>query len=130
MKKIIFVCALVCLFLTGCNTTADLTRGQGVSFVVEGKTYDQVWRAVYRFSNYQLKLSEVDRRSGTIKGKKLSTMWSQGELVGVFVSPSPKKAGAFIIEVQSEKLLVTNVFATDWTATFVNGIQLELEDTR
>lgn len=129
MKKIGLL-ALMCIFLVGCNTTADLARGQGTSFVVEGKTYDQVWKAVHKFSSYQLNLTVADKETGTIKGEKPSTMWSAGELVGVFVSASPVKPGAFVVEVQNKRVLATNITAADWTTTFISGIKLELEDTK
>ena len=129
MRKV-FLIAFLCVFLTACNTTADLARGQGTTFVVEGKTYDQVWRAVHKFSSYQLNLTIADKETGTIKGEKPSTMWSAGELVGVFVSPSPAKVGAFVVEVQNKRVLSTNIMAADWTTTFVSGIKLELEDTK
>lgn len=129
MRKILFT-TFICAALMACNTTADLSRGQGTSFVVEGKSYDQIWKAAHKFSSYQLALTMADKETGTIKGEKPSTMWSAGEVVGVFITKSPVKADAYIVEVQNKKVMSTNIMATDWTTTFINGIKLELDDVR
>ncbi len=125
-----FLIAILFAALAACNTTADLSRGQGTSFVVEGKSYDQIWKAAHKFSSYQLALTLADKETGTIKGEKPSTMWSAGEVVGVFITKSPIKADIYIVEVQNKKVLTTNIMATDWTTTFINGIKLELEDAK
>ncbi|MDX1950322.1 MAG: hypothetical protein SFT90_07495 [Rickettsiales bacterium] len=134
MKKLLL---LFVLGLSSCTSMNDLGSGRtGKSFVVDGYTYDQVWNsslaAVRQTTGDQsaeiekvLTISKEDRQSGQILASSGMSLFSYGEVVGVFISP-PKNAPSHKIEVESRAKLKTNVTSNNWEDEVIASIRQQL----
>jgi hypothetical protein len=127
MKTIIAMLAL--LTITGCATTDTLQPGKSGStkFTVQGKTYDQLWKASVKAMSSQLSIVEKSKESGVIKAEKGAGVSTWGEVVGVFISPANKQSDKYVVEVQSYKRHRLQVSGQDWTQTIVTAIETELD---
>lgn len=125
MKKMFFV--LLLLGLQGCATVDTLHQGNGQSFMITGKTYDEVWRAVVRSTSRSLTIVESDKSMGILKAEKAAGVATWGEVVGVFVSPARNGVKNYTIEVQSLKRASFQITGQNWEQTIITGIKAELE---
>lgn len=121
--------SLIALSLIGCATTDTLQAGKSDSakFTVEGKTYDQVWKASIKTVGSQLSIVQKSKENGIIKAEKGVGVTTWGEVVGVFISPANKPAEKYTVEVQSYKRSRIQLTGQDWTQTIVSGIENELD---
>lgn len=112
--------------LSGCNTIDSVQPGKGVSFQVQGKSYDQVWRASVAVTSRQLTLVEDSRQRGYIRAEAAAGMATWGEVVGVFITPTTPNAHSYNVEVVSLKRSAMQITGQDWTRTVITGIKAEL----
>lgn len=118
---------LVAILTTGCATINTLQPGAGgVAFTVQGKTYNEIWRAITLTASRQLTIVENNKSTGTLKAEKGVGLTTWGEVVGIFVRPTTSGAAEYTIEVQSFKRLRGQITGQDWTETMVSGIKAEL----
>jgi hypothetical protein len=127
-----------CLMLQACATSADLKRGgTGQSFVVQGKSYDQVWDASLRTLGgvsddrsldiqRNLRVTSSDKAAGRIEATSDISFWSYGEIVGVFITP-PRNAPEHEIYVESLSKVKTNVTSNNWEDEVITAIKAELQ---
>lgn len=135
MKK--FLLALLpTLLLTACAGTEDLGQGKtGKSVTISGKSYDEIWNAslaaVKSAHGTQsleiektLTVTEENKAQGKIVVGTGMSVWSWGEVIGVWISPAAD-APTHTLEVESRTKMQTNVFSNNWedeiiAATFRN----------
>lgn len=118
--------ALLALASSGCNTIDSVQPGKGISFQVQGKTYDQVWRASVAVMSRQLTLVEDSKQRGFIRAEAAAGMTTWGEVVGVFITPTAPTAHSYNVEVVSLKRSAVQITGQDWTRTVITGIKAEL----
>lgn len=127
-----------CLTLQACASSTDLKRGgTGQSFAVQGKTYDQVWDASLRTLDSvnddrsldiqrNLRITAQDKAAGRIEATSDVSLWSYGEIIGVFITP-PRNAPVHEIYVESLSKLKTNVTSNNWEDEVIAAIKAELQ---
>lgn len=118
--------ALTALLFTGCNTIDSVQPGKGVSFQVQGKSFDQVWKASVAVMSRQLTLVEDSKQRGFIRAEAAAGMTTWGEVVGVFITPTAPAAHSYNVEVVSLKRSAMQITGQDWTRTVITGIKAEL----
>ncbi len=114
------------LCFSGCNTIDSVQPGKGISFQVQGKTYDQVWKASVAVMSRQLTLVEDSKQRGFIRAEAAAGMTTWGEVVGVFITPTTPNAHSYNVEVVSLKRSAMQITGQDWTRTVITGIKAEL----
>lgn len=117
---------LALLGFSGCNTIDSLKPGKGVTFNVTGKSYDQVWKSTVAVVSRQLTIVEDDRSAGFIRSEAKAGMMTNGEVVGVFITPTTPAAATYKVEVVSLKRSSLQITGQDWTRTIITGIKAEL----
>lgn len=123
-----YICLLVSLSLVGCATINTLQPGTGGStFEVQGKSYDEIWKAVVRTASRSLTIVESNKEAGTLRAEKGAGMATWGEVVGIFVSPTTNGSTVYTVEVQSLKRSQVQITGQDWTSTMISGIKAELD---
>lgn len=128
MKSLIssLVLAGLLICLPGCNTIDSVKPGKGVTFRVNGKSYDQVWKASVAVMSRQLTLVEDSKGQGFIRAEAKAGLTTYGEVVGVFITPAGPSTSGHSIEVVSLKRSAMQITGQDWTRTVITGIKAEL----
>ena len=64
--------AIVVMFGAGCATIGSLQPGTGTgsTIEIEGRSYEEIWRAAVRTAGRSLTIVESDKPQGTIKAEK------------------------------------------------------------
>ena len=106
---------LASVVLAGCTTMNDAVEARGTGTMVAYQaTFDDIWKALPEaIGAAGLKLVSVDGPGRCILAKRGITAFSFGENVAIFVEKADEAKCR--VEVDSEKVLKTNVFAPDWT---------------
>ncbi len=92
---------IACLALIAC---ADGPRTPpGNSFVIDGRSYDQVWNAAIMAVSGHFTVMSRSKSLGEIHGEKRVSTTTWGELVAVSITPSDPQARRFTITVDSRK---------------------------
>lgn len=116
--------------ISGCTTVGSLRPGseKAHKLIVKGKSYDQIWKAAIKVLSRKLNIVEANKALGIIKAEKGPSLFSWGEVAGVFISPASRRSSQYQIEVLSEKKCKTELFSTQecGTVTIVEQIKLEL----
>jgi hypothetical protein len=121
------IAALTAVLLLGCATIDTPQPGTGGStFEVQGKSYDEIWRAVVTVASRSLTIVENSKETGTLRAEKGVGLTTWGEVVGIFVRPTTNDAPVYTVEVQSLKRSSVQITGQDWTLTMVSGIKAEL----
>ena len=127
------------IFLVSCTSTADLGAGKtGKSIMVKGNKYDDIWNASIKSlqsekgdQSLEIKknigITEQDKSRGYIKAESGLSLFSYGEVIGVFIEPA-NDAPSHIIEVESRSRLKTNVTANNWEDEILKSIKSQLHN--
>ena len=126
MKKSAYILLATLMLLSSCTTVGDIKPGQGSSFEVSDRNYNDIWRASVEVVSRNLTILESDKALGIVKAEKRAGATTWGELIGVFIVPPKTDAKQYTVEVVSKKRLMTQLTGQDWTATIVAGIKAEL----
>jgi hypothetical protein len=99
----ILMAALLSGFAVGCATTdsLQLSNGKGQSFLVSGKTYEQVWVAANEAMSTDMKIVESHKPSGVIKSRVVNG--TPGKVVGFFIQPTEEHARSYTVTIVSRK---------------------------
>lgn len=110
-----------------CATVDSLQPGSGRKFLVQGKTYDDIWKASVRSMSRNLTIVESDKSRGLIRSEARAGIATWGEVVGVFISPSQPGAPVYTVEVESLKRSMVQITGQDWATAIITSIQAELD---
>lgn len=113
--------------LPSCATVDSLQPGSGRKFLVQGKTYDDIWKAAVRSMSRNLTIVESDKTRGLIRSEARAGIATWGEVVGVFISPARPGAPVYTVEVESLKRSMVQITGQDWETAIVTSIQAELD---
>jgi hypothetical protein len=100
--------------LAACVSTENLqlSNGKGASFIVTGKSYEQIWRAATQAMSTDMRIVESHQPTGVIKSKVVNG--TKGKVVGFFVQPTDDNAARYTITIVSQKPLQTDLVDRDW----------------
>jgi hypothetical protein len=100
--------------LAACVSTENLqlSNGKGASFIVTGKSYEQIWRAATQAMSTDMRIVESHQPTGVIKSKVVNG--TKGKVVGFFVQPTDDNAARYTITIVSQKPLQTDLVDLDW----------------
>ena len=119
--------AFFSLLLSGCATIGSLRPGDGTSFEITNKSYDQVWKAAITVVGRSLTIVESDKQTGVIKAEKGAGLATWGEVVGVFIKPANTDSKRFTVVVESKKRVLFQITGQNWERTIIEGIKAELD---
>lgn len=113
--------------LPSCATVDSLQPGSGRKFLVQGKSYDEIWKAAVRSMSRNLTIVESDKTRGLIRSEARAGIATWGEVVGVFISPPNPGAPTYTVEVESLKRSMVQITGQDWETAIITSIQAELD---
>lgn len=118
MIRRFMVVALCFISLGACTTVSQLDSGSKnrITFVVDGRPFDDIWDAAHRALTDDLSIVAENRLDGYIKATSeadVATL-SGGEAVGIFITLMDKKAGRYWVSVVSEPLYQPLFLSRDW----------------
>lgn len=89
------------LLLTACVSTdgLQLSNEKGSSYVVTGKSYEQIWQAATVAMQTDMDIVESHKPSGVIKSKVVNG--TRGKVVGFFIQPAHESAPRYTINIVS-----------------------------
>jgi len=118
--------ALSCLPLLACvsTDTLQLSNGGGKSFVVSGKSYEQIWRAANVAMRTDMEIVESHKPSGVIKSRVVKG--TAGKVVGFFIQPTVDGATRYTITVVSKKPFQTEFVDRDWEPSVLSDFESAL----
>lgn len=89
------------LLLTACVSTdsLQLSNEKGSSYVVTGKSYEQIWQAATIAMKTDMDIVESHKPSGVIKSKVVNG--TRGKVVGFFIQPAHESAPRYTINIVS-----------------------------
>jgi hypothetical protein len=123
------LCVLVCLSLiAGCVSVARVEPGAGSELPVDGRTYDEVWRAAVNVVSRSLSISVgTSKERGEIQAEGGGGRFSPGEMVGVFIKPANTPSGRYVVEVVSRKRASVPLIGPNSEKTIIEGLKTELK---
>jgi hypothetical protein len=124
-KKLLAIGLLMAL-IPACATIDSIQRGEGRSFHVHDRTYDQVWMAGVTVASKNLTIVERDKEAGVIKAEKGFGLWTSGQVVGIFISPASQESALYTVEVVSKERYKFQIGAKNWEQTLIDGMKTEL----
>jgi len=123
----IFSLFLILFLISGCATIDSPQPGSGgSSFSVYEKSYDDIWRAVVKIADRNLTIVNNNKEAGILRAKSNIGLFTWGEVVGIFITPTQNGSDVYTITVQSIKRSRGQITGKDWTSTLISGIQEEL----
>jgi uncharacterized protein YceK len=126
IKILVGLLILAAFTASGCATIGSLQPGGGSKFVVQNKTYAEVWKAAITVVTRSLTIVEIDKEKGIIKSEKGAGLSTWGEVVGVFITPPNTNSNTYAVEVLSQKRSRVQITGQDWEKTIVEGMKAEL----
>jgi uncharacterized protein YceK len=125
----VFLTLFLLISISGCSTINSLSPGSGGSiFEIRNKSYTDIWKAINRTASRSLTIVQSDKEKGELRAEKAATLFTWGEVVGVFVSPPYNGANVYTVEIQSLKRMKPQLTGQDWTVTMKAGILAELDE--
>jgi formylmethanofuran:tetrahydromethanopterin formyltransferase len=110
----ILMAALLSGLAVACTTTDSLQlgNGKGQSFLVSGRTYEQIWAAANEAMSTDMTVVERHKPSGVIKSRVVNG--TPGKVVGFFIQPTEEHAPSYTVTIVSRKPLQTDFVDRDW----------------
>lgn len=121
----------LCMFLfigilTACATVESLRPGTGSVLTIQGKSFEQIWKAAVKATNKNLTIVYNNKQRGEIRAEAAAKLASWGEVVGVFVSPTTPNAPKYTVEVVSQKRSKIQLTGQNWERSILASIQVDL----
>jgi hypothetical protein len=113
--------AVLTAALAACQTLSDVQPGQGHSFTISGRPYDEVWAASLKVAEQHLVVQEQSKTEGVILGERTGT---GGGWFGVYLTGAG--ANAYRVEVVRKGKYVGQIAWANWEARMVRDIQTAL----
>ncbi len=117
---------LLISMLGACATVEDLRPGTGSVITIEGKTFEQIWKAAIKATNKNLTIVYNNKQRGEIRAEAAAKIASWGEVVGVFISPTTPKAAKYTVEVVSQTRSKIQLTGQNWERSILASIQVDL----
>jgi hypothetical protein len=136
LKQLCVVLAV--LTLAACSDSSDLGAGKtGKSFTVTGHSYDQVWDASLTALtqvrgtqsleiNRSVEITKKDKKAGIINAASGMSLWSWGDVMGVFINPA-HDAPSYKIDVESLSTYKMGYTSNNWEDEIIAAIKQNLQ---
>jgi hypothetical protein len=123
------LCLLACVsVIAGCAAVTRVEPGSGSQLTVEGRTYDEVWRAAVNVVGHHLWIGTgTSKERGEIQAVGGVSRFSAGEVVGVFIKPANTRSDQYTVEVVSRKRGSVPLTGKNWEQTIIDGLKTELK---
>lgn len=122
----ILKCVALVIGLGACAFSGDITPDDGVTFMVENKTYDQIWSAGILTVAARGSIQHVDKEAGEIRGFESASAHSNGNALGVFIYPPDPNATTFRVSTVGVKFSKVQITGTDFSETMRFQMQAHL----
>jgi hypothetical protein len=114
--------------ITGCASVTRVESGAGSQLTVDGRTYDEVWRAAVNVVSHHLSVSAgTSKDRGEIQAEGGGSRFSPGQMVGVFIKPANTPSARYNVEVVSRKRAPVPLPGKDWEKTIIEDLKTELK---
>lgn len=114
--------------ITGCATVTRVEPGPGSRLAVDGRTYDEVWRAAVKVVGQHLTISAgTDKRRGEIQAESAGGRFSRGGTVGVFITPASTPSDRYVVEVVNRRRVSIPLTEKNWEQVIIDGLKTELK---
>jgi hypothetical protein len=124
-----YLLSVAAVLAGGCATASrpQPATSEGRSFVVEARTYDEVWAASRKALLRHLDaIVESDKRLGRMTAERKPGLFTRGEVVRVLITPTSPIPRRYTVEVISEKRTGTLVTGREWGPTIIETMKTEL----
>ena len=123
------LCLFVCLgVIVGCAGVTRVKSGSGSQLAVEGRTYDDVWRAAVKIVSQHLSISVgTNKERGEIQAEGGGGRFSPDQVVGVFIQPANAQSDRYMVEVVSRNRGSVPLIGRNWEQTIIDGLKTELK---
>jgi hypothetical protein len=121
--------AVLCLAgVPGCATVTRVQPGSGSRLAVEGRTYDEVWKAAVTVIGRNLVTrAGTDKGRGEIQAEAAGGTFTSGSLVGVFITPANVASDRYVVEVVRRRSDAVPLPAKNWEEIIVEALKKELK---
>lgn len=115
----------IAILASGCANIGSLKPGEGTSFYVNKRSYEEVWQAaIQALQDNHLTIVEKIEEKGIIKAENPIDWFSWGEVVGIFLEKNTEPGFEKIkVEVISLRKVKPNSSATDWTSPVIDRMK-------
>src|SRR5215470_15864114 len=104
--------------ITGCAAVNRVEPGSGSRLDVEGRTYDEVWRAAVKVVGQRLSISAgTNKQRGEIQAEGGGSRFLPGQVVGVFIKPANTPSDHYVVEVVSHTRGSVPLTGRNWEQT-------------
>lgn len=117
MKRFLALFPLLMLFgCVGSISPDSLQQGDvgGMSFVVQGKSYEKIWNAASQAMSVDMDIVESHKSSGVIKSRVRPS-----KVVAFFITPTTPHASSYTVKVVSKNYMHTDFVDRDWEPSVV-----------
>ncbi len=123
------LCLLVCIgVIVGCAGVTRVKPGSGSQLAVEGRTYDELWRAAVKVVSQHLSISAgTSKERGEIQAEGGGGRYSPDQIVGVFIQPPNVRSDRYMVEVVSRNRVPVPLIGKNWEQTIIDGLKTELK---
>jgi hypothetical protein len=120
---------VLCLVgVTGCATLTRVQPGSGSRLTVEGRTYDEIWKAATTVIGRNLVTQAgTDKGRGEIQAAGAGGTFTSGSLVGVFITPANVASDRYVVEVVRRRSDAVPLPAKDWEDVLIRALKTELK---
>lgn len=114
--------SILMLLISACVSTDSLQPNRGgTSFMVHGKTYEQIWNAAIKAMSTDMQIVESHKPSGAIKSRVGSA--PNGKVVGFFIQPTIPSVDYTVTVVSKKWALREDLSARDWEPSVVEDFK-------
>ena len=102
--------------------------GSGSRLTIEGRTYDEIWKAAVTVIGRNL-TSRVgtDKGRGEIQAEGAGGRFSADALVGVFITPANTASDRYVVEVVSRRSAPVPLPVKNWKEVIIQALKTELK---
>jgi hypothetical protein len=120
---------VVCLgLIAGCATATRVEPGSGSQLEIQGRTYDEVWRAAVKVVGHRLLIGAgTSKERGEIQAVGGGGRFLPDQVVGVFIRPAGTPSDRYAVEVVSGKRKANPLPAKSWEQTIIDDLKTELK---
>jgi hypothetical protein len=124
VKKLLFIALLI--LSVSCSPMGSIRPGEGTTFQITGRDYDEIWEAVIAVIDDHLFMVAQDKAMGTIKAEGREGVITGGDVVSLYIIPPRPGKARYTIEVVSLTQAATPITEPHWESKIVTEIKFKL----
>jgi hypothetical protein len=111
----------------GCASPQSVKPEQGATFVIDNRSYSDVWNAALQAVVSVADIKSMDKAKGEIRALRSPTNWRGAEVIAVFIAPTNEASPHFTVSVVSEHALRTQLLGRGFKDTIISQMEKQLE---